>query len=90
MRWLLVIALVACHHEDPPPTIKQVAPQHGPHTGSGGASYVRRTAASGVLSLVGDHDVAMTMAYRLMEQHCGKGKFSVVEDGEDTVHYQCR
>jgi hypothetical protein len=85
MRTLLVL-LVACA-STPPPHPVELEPTHcGPPpvqaapAPAGEAHLVEKTGTTGVVSLSGDHAVAVERAYALMAQHCGEGKWKVLGD----------
>jgi hypothetical protein len=80
-----VILLAACASSPPPPP-NLVASHCGPPpvqaalAPAGEAHIIEKTGTTGVISLSGDHAIAIERAYALMAQHCGEGNWKVTVD----------
>jgi hypothetical protein len=102
---LLAFLLAACGGSQRARPIANTAAGGSPGgAGKGSARVDQRTVSGGVISLIGERDVAMEAANKEMAAHCGEGSYMIVQEGEEMiddsaigakiktewrVHYQC-
>ena len=102
MRSVLAIACAGCWTGSPEPAAPTepvpVRIQRPPGEPAGKSIVIRRLPNSGVIQLEGERALALESAHILMEDHCGKGNYFIVQEGDEELssgrvewrlYYQC-
>jgi len=102
VKRLLVIAWAGCWTGSGEPAAPvepvPVRLQRPPGEPAGKSLVVRRTPNAGTIQLEGERPLAIESAHILMEDHCGKGNYVIVQEGDEELsngrvewrlHYQC-
>jgi hypothetical protein len=87
MKRIVFAMLVACGSKSPPPAepVQNVEPATQGEAGAGDARVIQRTGQGGVIELQADRERSMRAADQEMEAHCGKGAYTITQEGEEAV-----
>jgi hypothetical protein len=102
VKRVIAIACASCWTGSPdaaaPVEPVPVRLQRPPGEPAGKSLVVRRTERAGVMQLEGERPLAIESAHILMEDHCGKNNYVIVQEGDEELsngrvewrlHYHC-